>query len=373
VRVALVGPYSSPGRAKGGVESSFQNLLAGLASFGDLELEVLTFAGAPTPEQDGDANGVRVHRLAAPGRFNNLTFYRGSRRALGRALEELRPQIVHAQDALGHGYVCLRTVRNAPVVVSVHGIVRETRNLVSSPRDRLQVTLAGVAVERYCVRHAEFLLQPTPYPQQYFGEEIGGRIFDVGNAVADGFFALEPAPDQGRVLYAGGITPGKRVLDLVEATARVPRASLRLAGGAPDRTYAAAVTERIRELELEGRAALLGQLDAGRLLDEYRRAAVLVLPSAQETSPMVIAEAMAAGVPVVATRVGGVPHLVDDGRTGFLVEVGDTDALAQRVAELLGDERTRRSFAAAARSRAEQFRAAAVAERVRTVYEEAVG
>lgn len=372
MRVALVGPYSSPGRARGGVESAFQNLLGGLAAQGDLELDVLTFARAAGPGQD-DSNGVRVHRLAAPERFNNLTLYRGSRRALGRALEDLQPQIVHAQDALGHGYVCLRAARRAPVVVSVHGIVRETRNSLTSRRDRLQVTVAGVAVERYCVRHAEYLLQPTRYPQEYFDGEIGGRIVDVGNAVADAFFELEPDPEQGRILYAGGITHGKRVLDLVDAFARVDKGSLRLAGGAPDREYAAAVAKRIRQLGLEGRASLLGQLDSEAMLDEYRRAAVLVLPSAQETSPMVIAEAMAAGVPVVATRVGGVPYLVEEGRTGFLVDVGDTDGLAQRVAALLGDERTRASFAAAARSRAEQFRAAAVAARVRAVYEEAVG
>ena len=369
MRVALVGPYSSPGRPRGGVESSFQNLLAGLASQGDLDLDVLTFTKAS--EEDGDANGIAVHRLAAPTRFNNLTFYRGSRQVLARALEQLRPEIVHAQDALGHGYVCLRTARDAPVVVSVHGIVRETRTQLTRARDRLQVDLAGVAVERYCVRHAEFLLQPTPYPQEYFGGEIGGRIVDVGNAVADGFFELEPGPEPGRVLYAGGITPGKRVLDLVEAIARVPAASLRLAGAA-DPGYAAAVARRIRALELEGRVTVLGQLDAAQMRDEYRQAAVLVLPSAQETSPMVIAEAMAAGVPVVATRVGGVPHLIDDGRTGFLVDVGDIDAIAQRVTELLGDERSRRSLAAAARSHAEQFRAAAVAGRVRSVYEEAV-
>lgn len=371
MRVALVGPYSSAGRATGGVESSFQNLLAGLTSFGDLELDVLTFAPAMSKRDDRE-NGLRVHRLAAPKRFNNVTFYRGSRRALARALEELRPEVVHAQDALGHGYVCLKTVRRAPVVVSVHGIVRATQRLLTRPRDRLQVALAGVAVERYCIRNAEYLLQPTRYPQEYFDGEIGGTIVDVGNAVAEAFFELEPAPQRGRVLYAGGITPGKRVLDLVAAIARIPDASLRLAGGTPDPAYAATVSERIREAYLESRVSLLGQLDATRMLDEYRRAAVLVLPSAQETSPMVIAEAMAAGVPVVATRVGGVSHLVEEGRTGSLVEVGDREALAQRVAELLDDEQLRRTFAAAARARAERFRPAAVAARVRAVYEEAL-
>lgn len=372
MRVALVGPYSGSGRAVGGVESSFQNLLAGLSSFGDLDLDVLTFARARTAEGDGDPDGVRIHRLVAPERFNNVTFYRGTRRVLAQALERLRPDVVHAQDALGHGYVCLKTARPAPVVVSVHGIVRETSKLLPGRRDRLQASLAGVAVERYCVRHAEYLLQPTRYPEEYFGREIRGRIVAVGNAVPDALFELDPTPAQGRVLYAGGLTPGKRVLDLVEAIARVPAASLRLAGGASDPEYDKAVTERIRKLGLEDRVVLLGQLEAGRMRDEYRRAALLVLPSAQETSPMVIAEAMAAGVPVVATRVGGMGHLVQDGRTGYLVDVGDVDALAERIAGLLGDEPTRRSLAASARTQAEPFRITAVASRVRAVYEEAL-
>jgi glycosyltransferase involved in cell wall biosynthesis len=132
------------------------------------------------------------------------------------------------------------------------------------------------------------------------------------------------------------------------------------------------VSERVRVLGLEDRVELLGSLPAERLQAEYQRAAVFVLPSAQETSPLVIAEAMAAGVPVVATRAGGVAHLVEEGQTGFLVDVGDTNALAQRLAKLLGDERGRRAFALAARRRAERFRPAAVAERVRAVYEEAV-
>lgn len=372
MRVVLVGPYpAEPGRFSSGVESSFASLLAGLTSLGDLELDVLTFTrGGERLFTDG--NGVRVRRLATPRRFNNLTFYRQSRRLVARAIDELRPAVVHAQNALAYGYVCLRAARRVPVVVTVHGIVREERKLLTGRRARLQVSLAGVAVERYCIGHARYLIQSTPYPQEYFGQEIGGRIFDVGNPAPDSLFALEPAPERGRVLLVGAVVPRKRVHDLVDAVARVPGASLRIAGGTPDPEYAAAVSERVRVLGLENRVELLGSLPAERLKAEYQRASVFVLPSAQETSPLVIAEAMAAGVPVVATRAGGVAHLVEEGRTGFLVDVGDTDALAQRLAELLGDERSRRAFATAARLHAERFRPAAVAERVRAVYEEAV-
>jgi len=372
VRVVLVGPYpAEPGRFSSGVQSSFATLLAGLASLQDLELDVLTFTRGGV-SLFTDSNGIRVHRLATPQRFNNLTFYRQSRRLVARALDELRPEIVHPQNALGYGYVCLRAARQVPVVVTVHGIVREECKLLTGRRARLQVSLAGVAVERYCIGHARYLIQSTPYPEEYFGPEIRGRIFDVGNAAPDSLFALEAAPDKGRVLFVGAVVPRKRVHDVVDAVARVPGASLRIAGGTPDREYAAALAARVRALGLEDRVELLGSLPAERLRAEYQRASVFVLPSAQETSPLVIAEAMAAGVPVVATRVGGVPHLVEEGRTGFLVEVGDTEALAHRLGELLRDERGRRAFASAARSRAERFRPAAVAERVRAVYEEAV-
>jgi glycosyltransferase involved in cell wall biosynthesis len=126
------------------------------------------------------------------------------------------------------------------------------------------------------------------------------------------------------------------------------------------------------ELGLGGRAALLGPLSTEQLLEEYRLASLFVLPSAQETSPMVIAEAMAAGVPVVATRVGGVPYLVEDGATGFLVDVGDIDALARRIASLIADDDVRGAVGGAARSRArERYRPVDVAARVRAVYEEA--
>ena len=88
---------------------------------------------------------------------------------------------------------------------------------------------------------------------------------------------------------------------------------------------------------------------------------------------MVIGEAMAGGLPVVATDVGGVASLVDDGVTGLLVEVGDVENLARMIGRLLANDDERAAFGAAARAVAEaRFRPVQVAMRVRDVYRAAL-
>jgi glycosyltransferase involved in cell wall biosynthesis len=166
-------------------------------------------------------------------------------------------------------------------------------------------------------------------------------------------------------------------VDLIVALARVrgshPETTLRVAGGAPDPKYLDLVKRAIAHHELAGQVTLLGQLTHDELMEEYKRSAFLVLPSAQETSPMVIAELMALGKPVVATRVGGVPDLVEDGRTGFLVEPGDTPDLAERMLKLLSDPALRAAMGKLARERADQqFRNPFVAKRVHEVYRQAI-
>jgi glycosyltransferase involved in cell wall biosynthesis len=133
------------------------------------------------------------------------------------------------------------------------------------------------------------------------------------------------------------------------------------------------VRARVRDLGLEERIEMLGALSVDEMIEEYRHASVFILPSAQETSPLSIGEAMAVGVPVVATRVGGIPYLVDEGVTGHLVDVGDVASLGERVSALLADGERRDAVARAAAAAAERrFRPAAVAARVRDLYEEAL-
>jgi glycosyltransferase involved in cell wall biosynthesis len=154
--------------------------------------------------------------------------------------------------------------------------------------------------------------------------------------------------------YVGRIEPRKGVLDLARAADRIP-ARVVIVGDDPygsDPAYAAEV-DRAPGIErygwVDGAAGLMGSLD------------VLVLPSRQEPFGTVLAEAMNAGTAVVATRVGGIPEVVEDGVTGRLAPPGDPEALAAAVTEAL--ER-REAWGAAGRERARRWHADAYAKRV---------
>ena len=358
----------------GGVETAFTALVSGLAGLHDVEPHVITFVpGLDEPERK-DVAGVPVHYLPGTNRLGSTTLHLRERRSLARALVSLRPDLVHGQETARYGYVCLKNERFAPVVLNVHGIVRQEVKYATGIAG-LRLRTAGILLERYCIRHGRYFVQSTPYPEHVFGAETRGRFVDIRNPIEERFFSLGHTPEPGRIVYSGALIPRKRLLDLIEALSRVAaavhNAHLHVAGGEPDAAYSAVVRARVRELGLEGRVIFLGPLSPEEMRDEYRHANVFVLASGQETSPLAIGEAMAVGLPVVAANAGGVPFLVEEGVTGHVVEVGDVDGLARGIAEVLARPDRGIALGAAARKRAERdFRPPVVAARMRAFYEE---
>jgi glycosyltransferase involved in cell wall biosynthesis len=148
----------------------------------------------------------------------------------------------------------------------------------------------------------------------------------------------------------GRLQAPKDFFTLARAFARLPAGSYEalIVGDGPDRS---ALEAELRRLELEDRVRLTGERDDVPLL--LARADVFVLASASEGLPVSVLEAMAAELPVVASRVGGVPELVVEGLTGFLVPPGNAAALADALQPLLDDQGLRRHLGAAGRVRAE--------------------
>lgn len=183
--------------------------------------------------------------------------------------------------------------------------------------------------------------------------------------------------DRPFVLYVGTVMPRKGVTELVRALGSVaeredvptPRAIL--AGeNTLDEEYTARVEELIAELGLERNVELMGFVDAADLPALYALADAFVVSSLEEGFGMTAVEAMAAGTPVVGTQVGGIPTIIEDGKQGRLVEPGDAAALADALAEVLGDPEIRERMAEQARQRARDFSWEAVGEQVEVVYHE---
>jgi len=112
-----------------------------------------------------------------------------------------------------------------------------------------------------------------------------------------------------------------------------------------------------------------GRLNQSQLLEAYARSSLVVLASIHETAPIALAQAMAAGKLFVASRVGGIPWMIEDGVTGFLVDVGDMQGMADRMIELLRDESKRKHMGQAGREIArKRYAADKVAEQTVQAY-----
>lgn len=128
---------------------------------------------------------------------------------------------------------------------------------------------------------------------------------------------------------------------------------------------------QVSQLGLSESVSLPGWLGPEAKVDYLRRARVFVLPSLLEAQPMVILEAMAVGLPVVSTAVGGVPDLIVDGSDGLLVPAGQPDDLARALLRIWDDEDLRMRLSARARARVEsQHQASRVCLALMSMYEE---
>jgi glycosyltransferase involved in cell wall biosynthesis len=273
---------------------------------------------------------------------------------IARELRSFKPHAVLAQGA--HETAAALSARRlarvpTTVIADLHGDWRAPTRLYGS---RLRGLLNPVAdrVALAALRNADGIRTVTGYTT--------GLVRDLGLEPADEFpaymdfdsFLQSPPPrlpSSPRALFVGVLERYKNVDGLVEAwrrvVERVPGARLHLVGSG---TLQPLVEQLVRELpEQTTWTPRLSQSEIAAVLDE---ATVLVLPSRSEGMGRVIIEAFCRGRPVIGSRVGGIPDLVEDGANGLLVESGDTDALVEALERVLTDKELAERLAAGARS-----------------------
>ena len=258
--------------------------------------------------------------------------------------------LLHVHYAIPHSIAALLAKqmtanRRLPFVTTLHGT---DITLVGSDRSYFPITKFSIEQSDGVTAISTHLQERT---MEFFG--IANRIRVNQNFVNCDLYRPDPerSPKEKTLVHLSNFRPVKRVLDCVRILKEVRRstpARLLMVGDGPDRGPAEMLA---RELCVTDYVSFVGKQDhVERIIP---KAHVLLMPSETEAFGLAALEAMACGVPPVATRAGGVPELITDGADGFLEPVGDIAAQARRVAELLTDEALYGRISSAARRTAE--------------------
>ena len=373
MRVAILGAYSlQNNRISGGPEAVVVQLAEGLRQLPDVEVHVVTQSGETNAVTQ--RNGITVHTVPLR-RVPRWTFLRADARALARVVRAIAPDVAHAHSAGAYGDAAL--LSGAAALITVHGVISQEaavfRQYGLSWREALSWRYEEW-YERRCLARARHVVAISPYVAEFYRSMTSADMYLVENPVGDTYFTLPAATEPLTVLCAARIVHRKNILGLLHAFAQVqralPQAQLRLAGEEhSEPAYAAECRAFVQANGLASAVSFLGWLDEAAMQAEYSRCACLALPSWQETAPVAIAQAMAAGKAVVAADVGGVRALLHDGAAGLLVQPQDTGGLARALQQLLQDNALSQRLGQAGRREAEaRFRTTVVARRTLDVY-----
>lgn len=385
----------------GGSEEYVRNLSRGLVARGH-EVSVATIATRNEPTVVDD-EGVRVHRVrSTTQRVSSMT--PSGRpylppipdpdvvRALRAIVKAERPDVVHAHNWMVHSFLPLKRGSRAGLVVTLHdySVVCAKRSLLYRERPCSGpgfskclrcaagnygaargpvITLSNWAMRPWLSRAVDMFVPVSEYVA--VGNELAARKLpfrvvpnfvpdDVTNASDPDHPALSALPDGPFWLFVGALSRHKGVHLLIEAYASIVGAPpLVLIGrDAPDAPKA-----------FPPNVILIKDVPHNAVMAAWARASLGVIPSVfPDPCPTVAIEAMAAGVPVIASRIGGLPDLVADGLTGRLVPPADVASLAGALRQMLDEPMERARMAGAARQRAPRFMAASVIPQLEQIY-----
>jgi len=276
---------------------------------------------------------------------------------MAKVAESENLDLLHVHYAIPHSISAilaresLKPNRRLPVITTLHGT---DITLVGADRSYLPITRYGIVQSDGVTAISHYLKDATREIFQF------DEITVIPNFVCPSDYARHPVDDLRRTLAPGGepllvhvsnFRPVKRPVDCIEILARLVKKQINtrlvMVGDGSERTNA---EHRARTLGVYDQCVFVGKQP--KIVNYLSAADVLLLPSEQESFGLAALEAMACEVPVVASRVGGVPEVVTDGETGFLSEVGDVDKMANDAARLLKDPELRREMGKRARESA---------------------
>lgn len=379
-RIVQIGPFpQSIDRIRGGVEAS----VFGLAKAQNASCEVHVF---DIPRIEGDhavenIEGLTVHRFCNQG---------GRQFAAGRQvdlitkeIQSLQPEVCHIHGTSLFSWLMYRKLvkLGLPVIVTVHGLVWvEKRNALKkgiSVKKLFQYLYQGWVEKRFLSR-LPMAIVDTEYVKDRVNQYPIRRkpiMHVIPQGINESFFSLKCSKDSRMILSVGAIGERKGHRITLKAFELAERkgmdTQLVIAGTVADKQYLDQLQKDIAQSRFRDKVSLYTDLSDEALKQLYEKTHLFVLHSEEESQGIVFAEAMAAGLPIVATRVGGVPYVVGNGRNGLLSEYGDVEAFAENIQNLMSDAALWQSMSDASSEAAQVYHWQIICDKIIGLYHSA--
>ena len=346
-------------------------LLDGFSALPECEIHVVCCVQRPVASPEKIWPNIFYHSEIVPKWGWLRGGYLGCIRSIRRQLQEIQPDIVHGQGT--ERYAALSAALSGfPNVLTIHGNMR----LVAAVNHARPFSFLWLAarLERFTLPRTDGVVCISRYTQQAVAP-LARKTWVLPNAVDAGFFDVPSAPTTPPViLCVGAICERKNQNSFIRALdplAEKTKFKVIFLGQPDTGAYGAEFFHLLKSRSWCEHAGFAGR---ERLKEFFQAASALVLPTREDNCPMVVREAMAAGVPVLASNVGGVPDLIEPGKTGLFCDPERPESFRAGVAELLSDRDFADRLAKAAKAEARRrFHPLVIARQHLEIYRQVLG
>lgn len=329
---------------------------------------------------------IRVFRLYARSGSNYASLFRVSK--IVSIIRSLKADICHIHTSSLFSFVLYVFLKlfGIKTVVTIHGLAHKEKQNAwrkrKSVRNYIKYLSHSFTEFLFLSMCPQFIVD-TQYVaeaiQQYKKERKLLRCPTckvISQGINDDFFQLKRSAHPGQLLSVGSLSKRKGHLLLIEAMAKVvkenPTVKLNILGALSDTDYYIQMQNSIKEKGLENHITIYPNIGYDEMLKFYTHAELFVLHTEEESQGIVFCEAMAVGLSIVATNVGGVPWVVSDGKNGFLSEFGNVDLFAEHIIELLKDAVLQKEFELNNKKQSLKFNWKTISNEIKAVYDSVI-
>jgi glycosyltransferase involved in cell wall biosynthesis len=346
MKLLLFGPYPLDPDCCGGAESHVKNLVEHLQKINDLEVHVVTLASHKKIVTQYTTEHLQIHvikKSKIPMTFAGVFIYPVKMLVIAR---RIKPDLVHGQMVgAPYGFATALLSKTHRTVLTIHTLMEQSKLKRTTISEKIHDIIWSY-LEKWEIKTIPNLIIVSPHLKDSIVRLNAKNIIFIPNGIDLTKYESDSSYDyeKNRLLFVGRITPIKGIEFLLHAVSIVIERKndvyLKIVGPSENKKYFKYLNDLCSQLCISKYVEFLGPLYNECLIKEYFKSSIFVLPSLDESNPIVLLEAMAAGKPIVATKVGGVPNLIDDGVTGLLVKSRNCYEFADALIELLDNPYT---------------------------------